>query len=259
MDIGGTSGDGGSGLDSSLLDTLTQPISQPGTAGQTQTTPNTPASKYPFAGREFSDQKAAEKSYKETQSGLTKAQERLKHYEELLKDPRAISAISKDPELAQGLMKLGIDIRDAEPGDVQADKQRTQGGQQADRLPPRLEALERQMKVQLAQNTLDREMTLFQRTIKRELPAGEHDAIMDMVAERPWLKVGEAYKLLYADRDHADALKRMESKGQKGGRVKPPPFSLPGTTLDLKKPTKDMNEEEYREALRQDVNEMMGS
>ena len=258
MDMGGSSGDaGGTGLDSSLLDTLTQPVPSPGTAGQTQTTPNTQTAKYSFAGREYPDQKTAEKSYKDTQSGLTKAQERLKHYEELLKDPRAIAAISKDPELAQGLMKLGIDIRDA-GGSQQNQGQGGQQGQRSQNLPPEMQALAKQMKVQLAQNQMDREMSLFQRSLKRELSDEEHDAVMDMIGERPWLKINEAYKLMFGDRDHAEALKRLESKGAKG-RVKPPPFALPGTTLDLKKPTKDMNEEEYREALRQDVSEMMGS
>jgi hypothetical protein len=38
--------------------------------------------------------------------------------------------------------------------------------------------------------------------------------------------------------------------------MKPPPSFIPGTTVDTKKPTTQMNDEEYREALREDIRAM---
>lgn len=255
MDTGGDSSVG-SGLDSGLMDTLTQPVSSPDAGGSGSTAPSrTPApsqGEYSFAGRKYPNQQAAEKSYSSMQSGYSKAQETLKRYEETLKDPRLLEVAAKDPTIAQALMKLGIDPSKAMP---QQPGQAPQQGQ----MPPEMQAAYQDMMLNNHMNKLDREMTQFQRGLKRDLSDQEHDTVMDLISERPWLTVKEAYTLAFADRDHANALKRMESQrgtAGKGGRMKPPPSFIPGTTVDTKKPTTEMNDEEYREALREDIRAM---
>ena len=255
METGGDSS-AGSGLDSGLMETLTQPVSSPDTGGSGSTgTSRTPAQsqgEYSFAGRKYPNQQAAEKSYSSMQSGYSNAQETLKRYEETLKDPRLLEAAAKDPVIAQALMKLGIDPSKAMP---QQPGQAHQQGQ----MPPELQAAYQDMMLNNHMNKLDREMTQFQRGLKRELSDQEHDTVMDLISERPWLTVKEAYTLAFAERDHANALKRMETQRGgpgKGGRKKPPPSFIPGTTVDTKKPTTEMNDEEYREALREDIRAM---
>lgn len=256
METGGDSSVG-SGLDQGLMDTLTQPASPTSgdAAGSGSGSPSrTPASQgeYSFAGRKYPNQQAAEKSYTSQQSAYSKAQETLKRYEETLKDPRLMEAAAKDPVIAQALMKLGINPNEARP------QQPGPQGQQG-QMPPELQAAYQDMMLNNHMNKLDREMTQFTRGLKRELTDQEHDTCMDLISERPWLTVKEAYTLAFAERDHANALKRMESKGSqagKGGRMKPPPSFIPGTTVDTKKPTTQMNDEEYREALREDIRAM---
>jgi hypothetical protein len=256
METGGDSSVG-SGLDQGLMDTLTQPVSP--TSGDTSGSgpssgSTTPASQgqYTFAGRKYPNQAAAEKSFTSQQSSYSKAQETLKRYEETLKDPRLLEVAAKDPAIAQALMKLGIDPTKAMP---QQPGQAPQQGQ----MPPEMQAAYQDMMLNNHMNKLDREMTQFQRGLKRDLSDQEHDTCMDLIAERPWLTIKEAYTLAFADRDHAQALKRMESQrggAQRNGRMKPPPGFIPGTTVDTKKATVDMNEEEYREALREDIRGM---
>ena len=256
---GGESSGGSSGLDQSLLDTITQP-SQPstgdgagsGSGGSPGTSGRTSQGEFSFAGRKYPNQQAAEKAFNSTNSGYSKAQETLKRFEETLKDPVLLEKAAKDPVIAQALMKLGIDPTKAMPRQPQAAPQQGQ-------MPPEMQAAYQDMMLNNHMNKLDREMTQFQRGMKRELSDEEHDTVMDLISERPWLTVKEAYTLAFSERDHANALKRMEQRGGgKGssGRMKPPPSFIPGTTVDTKKPTHEMNDEEFREALREDIREM---
>jgi len=260
MPGGESSGGGGTGLDQSLMDIVTQPSPSSttdgagsGSTGSPRTSGGTSQGEFSFAGRKYPNQQAAEKAFNSTNSGYSKAQDTLKRYEETLKDPRLLEVAAKDPVIAQALMKLGIDPSKALPAAPQA------APQQQGQLPPQLQAAYNDMMLNNHMNRLDREMTQFQRGMKRELNDEEHDTVMDLITERPWLSVKEAYTLAFSDRDHANALKRMETqrggKGQ-GGRMKPPPSFIPGTTVDTKKPTTEMNDEEFREALREDIREM---
>ena len=215
-------------------------------------------SAFKFGGKTYASQKEAEEAHNKLYGKYSESQATFNKLKEALKNPQLFQQLSKDPNLAPILAKMGIQAQEEElEEELEADEF---GNEQAN-LPPQLQKLAQQMKVDLAYNALDREKWSFERKLGRSMTPEESDSVMGIIAKADSLTVSEAWKLAFHDKLLKEAAEKAAAKNpQNGNRPRPLPPGIPGAKLDLKKNIADMSRDEWRESVRQspDFQKLLG-
>lgn len=204
---------------------------------------------YTFAGRTFKGGQKEAEAWANKVYGQSSEQKGIINWLKTkgLKDPELLSQLAQDPEWADTLAKLGIEVgADATRGEDVDENEYAEG----DDSP---QAIMNQLKVDRAGFALEREEMAFERKLGRQVKEEEHNQVMGIIERAPSLSYAEAWKLAFHDR----MLKEAHMKAQQGGQGsrrgnRPPPIpGIPGTKVDPKKSITEMSPSEWRESLRQ--------
>lgn len=204
--------------------------------------------KFRFGGKEWQSQKAAEEHFNKLSGRYGDVQGTLNKLKAALADGYDISELMKDPQMAEILPKLGIQVA----------AERAEERESREQQPQDYQGLAAQIRQDRAAFALEREEAKFSKKLGRDLTDKEHNATMSVIEKAPSLTYEEAFKVAH----HDELLKQAAQKAGRApvnpGRPKPPPSFAAGKPLNLNKPVHAMSKEEAREAMKADVREMMG-
>ena len=215
--------------------------SGPGQAGMTQG--------FKFAGKQYQDQAAAEKSFQKLYGKYSENQNIINTVKKALNNPELMESLSEDPAWADIFAKLGIEqaTENAERSGMMRDQQ----GQQT----PKAEEIYHQWQVEREEFRLEREQSKFEKKLGRDLSPQEQNAVLKIISRASSLSFEEAWKLAMHDKLLAQQNKAQAAQvPQKpsSNRPAPPPVRTPGTPAPNKKGVAQMNLSEWKENLSND-------
>ena len=203
-------------------------------------------SAFKFANKSWESQQKAEEFYNKLYGKHSEAQGLINKLKAALKDPEDIAELAQDPEWADILAKLGIDVAAQNVDDREA--------ADAAARPQTMQEFERRFATREATFDLKMERRDFEQSLGRKLAKDEENAILDIISDSPSLSYERAYKLAFHDKLMKEAIARGQTASRpKTGRPAPPPSLLSGQKLDLKNPIHEMSKEAAREARREDI------
>jgi hypothetical protein len=201
---------------------------------------------FKFAGREYPNQAEAEKHWSKLYGQYSEQKGVVNTVKEALKDPELLEALAQDPKWAGIFAKLGIetDTRDV----------RNERGQQG----PEQNQEMHEWRVEREVDRLEREEYRFERELGRALNPEERTATLRIISRANSLSFKEAWQLANHEKLLKEASSRAAGTAQPGvrkpgvQRPAPPPSSVPGTSVNSKKPVHKMSASEWKENLRND-------
>lgn len=202
---------------------------------------------FTWGGRKYQTRQAAEQAHNKLYGEFSKQKEFMNRLKSLAqRDPEAFSALSRDPEWAGILSKLGLQEAREQ---VEEDERETEASGAQD-----FESLRDEIRVERAAMSLEREESHFEKRLGRTLTDEEHNAVMKVIASSPSLNFEQAFKLAFHDKLLAEAQKKAEAAASARTpqqRPRPGALNIPGVKIDTKKKPEDMTDAEWRESLKQ--------
>lgn len=202
------------------------------------------AQSFKFAGRDYADQAAAEKSFKTMYGKYSETQGILNTVKKALNDPELLEALSENPMWADIFAKLGIET--ATEGVDREDV----GGRQS----PEAQQIYHDMQVARDEQRLEMEEWRFERELGKQLTPEEKRTVYSIIKRASSLTFKEAWQLA----NHERLLKEARGGGvrpapaPRGARPAPPPVHVPGSQVNTRKPVNKMNDQEWKDNLAND-------
>lgn len=254
MDTNGMSPDGSSNPADAMLSQdlgmstgAESPMSNPllgesgtGQAGMTQG--------FKFAGKEYKDQSAAEKSFQKLYGKYSENQNIINTVKKALNNPDLMESLSEDPAWADIFAKLGIDmaVENAEKSGME-DEESSQN--------PNMDRVYQEWQVEREEFRLEREQSKFEKKLGRDLSRDEQTAILRIISRASSLTFEEAWKLAMHDKLLAQQNQaRAAANPQKpaSNRPAPPPVRTPGAPAPGRKGVAQMSNSEWKDNLAND-------
>ena len=202
---------------------------------------------FAWGGRKYQNRQVAEQAHNKLYGEFSKQKEFMNRLKALAeRDPQAFAQLSRDPEWAPILAKLGI--QEAEESVAEDERQTESEG------PQDFHSLAQEIRVERASLLLDREETRFEKKLGRDLEPSEHNAVMKVLVDASSLTFEQAFKLAFHDKLMAEAQKKAETAGQARlpkQRPRPSALGVPGVPLNTKKRPEDMSDAEWRQSLKE--------